>query len=198
LQDGEPEQGVVADEPANPVFYTRQGLARELRQSEIISNLAQFLYDPVTLDVESVIHPFAIVVTQDCDLLWDYESRTGGSGKALPSVLLYAAESAASVRPTVGGSDIWRRVIANNNERYHLLQRVPVECDTAGLGVDNLVLDFKSFFTLTPQDIYGQCKSGTAVRRCRLEMPYREHLQTRAAFYLQRVTLPAPHEYAGP
>jgi hypothetical protein len=32
-----------------------------------------------------------------------------------------------------------------------------------------------------------------AQRRCRLLVPYREHLQSRLAFYLQRVAIPEPH-----
>jgi hypothetical protein len=59
-----------------------------------------------------------------------------------------------------------------------------------------MILDFKRCFTLPAHDIYRQINpsaGGSARRRSRLEMPYREHLQSRAAFYLQRVTLPLPH-----
>lgn len=179
-------------EAISPI-YARNEIGREIRQSEIFSNLTQYFYDPATENVEVVVHPFSIALTQDCDLLWDYESRNGGGGKALDSVLLFSAMPAAEARAAIDG-DIWRRVTGNNNERYHLLQRIPADCDCTNEGITNLVVDFKSFFTLTPQEIYKQCAAGISVRRSRLEMPYREHLQNRAAFYFQRIVLPTPHK----
>jgi hypothetical protein len=57
-----------------------------------------------------------------------------------------------------------------------------------------MMLDFKRCFSLPAKEIYRQTAlPDGAKRRCRLEMPYREHLQSRAAFYLQRVTLLLPH-----
>jgi hypothetical protein len=165
-----------------------------LRQGEVISDLTQYIFDPVTENVTPVLHPYSIVLSQDCDLLRDYESRTSGSGSTVPSVLLYVADIASTVRPTIG-PDIWRRVIGNNNERYHIVSAVPVELDLMNQGIVSLIIDFRTFFTMTPEEVYRQCSTGQAHRRCRLEMPYREHLQSRAAFYLQRVGLPNPHVY---
>jgi hypothetical protein len=162
---------------------------------ECSTGLTQYFYDPVTADVEPLVHPYSVILTQDCDLLRDYESRNGGSSRPLSSALLYIAEPAKDVKGAIGGSDLWKRVIANNNERYHLLSQVPQESDLLGQGVPNLLLDFREFFTLSPVEIYRQCSVGQAQRRCRLEMPYREHLQSRAAFYFQRVMLPEPHKY---
>jgi hypothetical protein len=48
-------------------------MAREIRQAEIITDLAQYTYDPEEGAVET-LHKFAIVLSQDCDLLWDYEA----------------------------------------------------------------------------------------------------------------------------
>lgn len=185
----------AADEPTH-IIYTRQELALELRQSEIISNLSQIIYDRATNNTVSIDHSFAVVMTQDCDLLWDYDNRQKGAAGTLSSVLLYAAEPTQEARANVPpGRDIWKRIVQNSDEGYHLLERIPPECDTLGHGIDSLLIDFKNFFTLPPEDVYQQCAAGTAVRRSRLEMPYREHLQCRAAYYFQRVTLPAPHEY---
>jgi hypothetical protein len=40
-------------------------------------------------------------------------------------------------------------------------------------------------------EIYRQCtENDGAKRRCRLESPFREHLQIRAGYYFQRVALP--------
>ena len=187
------EDGDTAPLVSSPIF-TKAELSKELRQAEIISGLTQYFYDPHTKDVEPLTHPFAVVLTQDCDLLRDYESRNAGSAKPLSSVLIYIAELAKELKPSIG-PDIWRRVIGNNNERYHLLSPIPPECDLLGTGIPNLILDFKDFFTLPPEEIYKQCASGQAHRRSRLDMPYREHLQCRAAFYFQRIMLPEPHKY---
>jgi hypothetical protein len=85
----------------------------------------------------------------------------------------------------------WQPVIQNNNERFHFLADVPAALDHLGQGLPSLIMDFRRYFTLPGPEIYRQCgTTGGARRRCRLETPYREHLQHRAAFYLQRVALP--------
>jgi hypothetical protein len=56
-------------------------------------------------------------------------------------------------------------------------------------------LDARTRQPAATEDVYQQIEAGLAVRRSRLEVPYREHLQCRAAFYFQRVTLPTPHEF---
>jgi len=178
-------------------YFTMAELANELRQGEIISGLAQYFYDPKNSEVERIVHPFSVILSQDCDLLRDFESRKaeGASMSPLANVILYMAEPAKDVKGAVGGSDIWKRVVGNNNERYHLLSSVPPEQDLLGQGIENLVLDFRDFYSLPPEEIYKQFADGQAKRRSRLEMPYREHLQCRAAFYFQRVVLPVPHKF---
>jgi hypothetical protein len=179
-------------------IYTKGALDRELRQAEIISDLSQYVFDTQTKEVEAIDRAFSIILTQDCDLLWDFESRNSGGNKTLVSVLMFAAERTSVVKPQLGGSDIWKRIFQNKDKRYHLLEDVPPTNDVPSVGIECLIIDFKIFFTLTPADIYSQCAAGTAKRRCRLEVPYREHLQCRAAFYFQRVMLPEPHKYAAP
>lgn len=181
--------------PATAPIYTTEGIGNEFRQAEILSNIIQPIWNQTTQELEIRTHPFAIILTQDCDLLWDYEQRSKGDEGTLDSILLYMCELADNVRATIGGRDIWRRIIQNNNERYHLLEAVPAHMDLRAEGLGALIIDFKSFFTLAPEDLYAQCRTQTAHRRSRLEMPYREHLQCRAAFYFQRVTLPTPHQY---
>ena len=199
MAGGAPAEPAPAEPQAQRApIYTRDSLAAELRQSEIISGLIQALWNPSTEEVEFREHPYAVVLTQDCDLLWDYEKRQKDGAGSLDSVLLYTADPAHEVRARTEGRDIWKRIIQNNDERYHLLEFVGPEVDICGEGIGGLILDFKSFFTLPPEDIYRQIESQTARRRCRLEMPYREHLQCRAAYYFQRVTLPTPHQYKVP
>jgi hypothetical protein len=173
-------------------FYTKTEMDRELRQGEVICNLTQYLYNPEQNSVETIPHPYAVVVNQDCDLLQDYNARNGGKGTEINSVLLYIAEPTESKRAQIDG-DIWRRVLSNSNDRYHLLSKSPASCDLSDAELPSLIIDFKGFFTLPPDEVYRQCAAGEATRRTRLEMPYREHLQCRAAFYFQRVMLPEQH-----
>ncbi|MEQ8752421.1 MAG: hypothetical protein RID09_02730 [Coleofasciculus sp. G1-WW12-02] len=61
-----------------------------LRQGEILTDVVQ--YNPVVselsreaeeLSFEPVIHPYAIIVTQDCDLDWDYRARQSNDFKKI-------------------------------------------------------------------------------------------------------------------
>jgi hypothetical protein len=193
-----PEDAVAAQPAKTYPIYAVDELNKELRQGEVITDLAQYTYNAATNEIDEIVRPFAIVLTQDCDLLWDFEAKAKEEIRDLNGVLVFEAEPAPDVRAKIAGSDIWRRIIQNRDERYHLLEAVPPELDLAGIGLPSLVIDFKRFFTLGPDEIYRQCADAHANRRCRLEMPYREHLQTRAAFYFQRVMLPEPHKYVAP
>lgn len=176
-------------------IYTKAELAREVRQSEILTGLTQYVYDPVSGDVEAIPHGYVIIATQDCDLLWDYEAHLANKPLPLNGVLIYGADPAAVARAKIsGGSDIWRRVIANNDVRYHFLEKIPITCDAIGEGLPPLVIDFKRCFTVSHREILRQCGTeGVTKRRCRLHTPYREHFQCRLAYYIQRVMLPEQH-----
>jgi len=56
----------------------------ELRQSEIISDLTQFTYDSVSQDVVETSHSYAILLSQDCDLLRDNEDRITSVARIAP------------------------------------------------------------------------------------------------------------------
>jgi hypothetical protein len=170
-------------------------LTAELRQSEIISNLIQYEVNSETTQAPGRKHDYAIVIMQDCDLLWDRERRNEGKPGTLNGILLYEAESLEQFRLKLPkGSDIWKRIRQNSDERYHVLEAAPPEQDTLGSGIPELAIDFKRLFTMSVEEIERQlASSDQATRRCRLLAPYREHLQARAAFYLQRVMLPLPH-----
>jgi hypothetical protein len=174
--------------------YTTLELSRELRQSEIITNLSQYTYDPVHEEGLQTVHPFAIILTQDCDLLWDFEARASKQSGELNGVLIFELESAPVSRTKITGSDIWKRIRQNRDDRYHILEAVPPHLDLVAEGLPAPVIDFKKYFTLPADEIYRQCglSEGGARRRCRLEMPYREHLQHRASYYFRRVMLPVP------
>jgi hypothetical protein len=130
------------------------------------------------------------VLAQDCDLLRDYEASQAGKISPLNGVLIYELEPSVEAKKHLLGVS-WQPVTQNINERFHFLAAVPAACDALNLGLPDLLLDFRRYFTLPPKEIYRQCSpDGGALRRCRLQTPYREHLQNRAAFYFQRIALP--------
>ena len=173
--------------------YTTAHLDGELRQSEIITNLVQYAFYPPTGEAIETPHAYAIVLSQDCDLLRDYQAMTAGAPRDLNGVLFFELEPEDEIRPKLAGGDIRRRIERHGEERYHRLGPIPPELDLLQQGLPALIIDFRRCYTLPADEIYRQCALGRedgACRRCRLEMPYREHLQSRAAFYLQRVALP--------
>jgi hypothetical protein len=185
---------VDAEAEAQLNIFTMSELGRELRQGEIITGVTQYLYDSGTELIQPLPHAYAVVLNQDCDLLWDYEHRNGGNGSPLHSVLFYIAEKTSDKRTKVAGSDVWKRVTRNTDERYHVLSAVDPSRDLENEGFPSLAIDFKSFFTIPPDEVYRQISDGAAKRRTRLNGQYREHLQSRMAYYSQRVMLPAPHK----
>lgn len=173
--------------------YTISDPGRELRQSEIISNLIQYSYTPESGEVIETPHTFAIVLTQDCDLLRDYEARKDNKAPVLNGVLLFELLPVDVIRPKLPGGDIFRRIKRHSEDRYHYLEAVPKEQDLIGQGLSDAIIDFRRYYTISAPEIYRQCQLAEgAKRRCQLNIPYREHLQNRAAFYLQRVALPDP------
>lgn len=181
-------------------IYAPSDAGVALRQGEILSGLIQLKVSSPDLKggeppkVEQVVHPYAIVMTQDCDLDLDHRARNGSVGpdKILPSILFCEAQEAASLRAS-SDSKTWDRVKINKDERYHFLEAAPVACDARASGVPELGIDFKRYFTLTAAEPYARLTDGTAERRCRLTSPYLEHLSTRFCYFQFRVALPEPH-----
>lgn len=171
-----------------------------LRQGEILASLVQpRLRQDTLFDDELVIvfeqHPYAIVVSQDCDLDQDYKSRQGqgNSDKLLPSVLFCQMTTAQELRGrTELNSTIWAQVKINKHERYQFFQKVVPEQDALRQGLPELGVDFKRYFTLPTDEVYQRLRS-EAQRRCRLVSPYLEHFSARFAYYQFRVALPQDH-----
>lgn len=143
-----------------------------------------------------VIHPFAIVVTQDCDLIQDYAVRMESnfsSDKIIPSILFCEVITAEQLRGSGGiKSDIWKRIRMNRDERYHFLEKVSSVDDSLKEGLPELGIDFKRYFTLPTTEVYMRLETDVK-RRCRLISPYLEHFSTRFCYYQFRVALPKDH-----
>lgn len=181
----------------NSPVYTSDGMAAELCQAEIVSHVAQYTYNPLANTVAETYHDYIIVMSQDCDMAQDFPKIQASENQDMNGVLVFEAMEIdrlfSDSNKTIPG---WRRdrIQLNNDERFHFLERCASESDLIGEGFPPLVIDFKRYFTIPPEDFYRQCTSlHGAKRRSRLMAPYREHLQSRMAFYLQRVMLPLAH-----
>jgi hypothetical protein len=181
-----------------------------LRQCEIVTGLIQVKLALATLGtdqlaIQSVSHPYAIVISQDCDLDNDWKARLSlsvtkegnDSLLPLPSVLFAEVTTAASLKTRVpSGSKFWARVRQNKDERYQFLQAVSAESDALGEGLPELGIDFKRYFSLPTEEVYRRIKLGLTKRRCWLNTPYSHHLSARFGYYQTRVALPEDHQSA--
>lgn len=195
----QPLEGDAEEEP--PIYAPPSDGA--LRQGEFLSGLKikKLLLDSVKegdeLRLVAQEHPYAIVVSQDCDLEQDYKLRCSGAAepaRLLPSVLLCEVFTAEQLKGRDLKSDMWKRVRINKDERYHFFEGVPAEADRVGTGLPELGVDFKRYFTVPTDELYLRIESGKVQRRCRLVSPYLEHVSTRFAYYQFRVALPRDHE----
>jgi hypothetical protein len=147
--------------------------------------------------VYEVTHGYAVVLTQDCDLEQDFSVRQKqiASDKLLPSVLFCEVATAEELFGRVKslGSKLWDRIRINKDERYHFLQKIEADRDGLGLGMPELGIDFKRYFTIPTDEVYKRIEIGKAKRRCALVSPYLEHLSSRFAYFLSRVALPENH-----
>lgn len=184
-------------------MFTTDGLNRELRQSEILTNLVQHSFDSVTGENIFTPHDFCIILSQDCDLLNHYnQTMQDADGEAgaqafLPpvinGVLLFELQemSAENLKALNKGRKDVRAMRQNEQPRFQTLDAVTANFDLETAGLPELLVDFRHYFTLPPVEIYRQIqKADGARRRCRLGDLFRENLQNRLANYIQRVALP--------
>lgn len=190
---------------AIPAIYISASAGGPLRQTEILSDVVQRRRSFRSLkgekpELEEIRHPYAIVVTQDCDLEQDFTARKSTTpqedlvDKLIPNVLLTEAVTASQLTASLArGRDIRKRVLENKDERYHVLQKVEANDDALGEGLPALGVDFKRHFTIPTDELYVQLDSN-AKRRSHLNSPYLEHFAKRFAVFVSRVALPKEHQ----
>ncbi|WP_145956493.1 hypothetical protein [Burkholderia pseudomallei] len=183
-------------ETACPRF--RQG---DVLRDVVIVTWAEEVNGELSITTEQM--PYCVVLTQECDLEQDYTNRNDperygkSRDKVLPSILLCPAYPAAQLKDGSHlqaqdapmqkmGRDDWRRVIQNNNYRYHYLP------ENADRQVPELVLDFKRYLTVPREVAYRPEFKGAWL--VSLGDLFREHLSSRFAHYLSRIGLPEPDE----
>lgn len=141
--------------------------------------------------------PYCIIMTQDCDLKWDFEKRKNGSNndKHLPTILVCPAYSDEAFF-TGKHIDGWQMQeykgkaidkLKGNDEinRCHYLK------GDSDFQVPNLVIDFKHFYTLPTATLYKQYSN---LYLATINELFRERLSQRFANYLSRFGLPDLNE----
>jgi hypothetical protein len=142
-------------------------------------------------------HAFAMIASQDCDLLQEYNAIRKGNPGGINSVLFYEMRlfvELPSFFPTATDRKVKNRICQNNDKRFQYLCEAHADFDIEGKGLPELIIDYRRFFAIPMDELARQCAQfDGAKRRSRLNDLYREHLQSRLAFYLQRVALPVQH-----
>ncbi|MEH2336970.1 hypothetical protein [Nostoc sp.] len=192
-------------------IYRASNETEALRQGEILSGVIQFKpvqFKPVpnetsssfeNLDFIRKMHPYAIVVSQDCDLDWDYKAKQNKSqpNKLLNSIILCEVYAAEDIRSNKANSDMnsqqWNLVKTNRHEQYHFFEKVTPEYELIKQGLPELTVDFKQVFGIDSQFLYDQLKTKQTQRRTVLESPYLEHFSYRYHCFHGRIALPSPH-----
>jgi len=150
-----------------------------------------------SISVDSLDIPFFVVLTQACDLKQDFTERTIGnqlnSDKIIQSILVCPAYLADEVREgkhlekSFGiesghiNGNIWSTIKSNNHKRFHFLE------GSSLMGLPDLVIDFKQYYTIPLEKFYGLYKSHYV---CSMNDLFRENVSHRFAFYLSRIGLP--------
>lgn len=187
------------------IMYEKRSSSR-ICQGDILENFNYTLTNNEDKAVVCLNLPYVIVLSQNCDLEQDFNQRNASPGskvenedKFLQSILICPGYIAEQFRTgehlkNLGmtmcnwGSNLWRHIKANQNERFHFLQM-----DTE-MGVPNLVIDFKHFYTIPREDIYKIYSSNYLVS---IKPLFRESVSQRFSYYLSRIGLPiitAPDE----
>lgn len=119
--------------------------------------------------VRAVERARIIVISPDCDLLWDFEVRfvdeaarrdfvqspeVVGHAKEVSHTLLLEVVERDAIRPRIApGREMWRRMENNENGRYHRLAEAVIG-ENGQQNVPELFMDFKRTFALPTSGLY--------------------------------------------
>lgn len=173
-----------------------------LLQGEVLANLVEWkvvINDRGEAEADAEVHPFAVVLTQDCDLLQDDDARQDAGLDAQKrenrqlSHLMVVVAGVFEGSKKFDNSRVRAHAKTNQDARFHYLAPATREQDRLGIGIPALVLDFKRIFSVRMDAVLDSVGRGETVRRTVMQTPYVEHLNVRVGHFLQRVPLPVDH-----
>ena len=182
-----------------PVKYTESSSSSEFRQGEIVTDLIEHrpIYradqdESQPIPVEKIINRHVIIMTPDCDLLSDFKQRSGENPEhpnILQHTLLCELFDMEEIRGQVQGSDLWKRIRQNQDERYHRLPGGPVG-DSPLAELPDLYLNFKRIFSVPTDSLYQAATSGNVRRIALVPIPFLQDLIHRFYAFHSRVAVP--------
>ncbi|NLO19106.1 MAG: hypothetical protein GX121_04400 [Ignavibacteria bacterium] len=166
-----------------------------IKDVELVENVIE---QDCNITVSKIVFPYIIVLTQDCDLTWDYNNRNSeknNQDKYLISTIvapLYNYDKFLIGEQLLGikrkmqvygikENSVTKIIKQNNNPRYHYLE-FPVDID-----IVNSIIDFKHYFSVGTEYLYSIYKDNFT---CRVDILYRELISQRFANFLSRIGLP--------
>jgi hypothetical protein len=187
-----------------PLNYEAPLASGYLRQGEILRGVfekrAECAAVKPTIDpvpVRPREHPLIVVMSAQCDLLWDWEERSRISPeqaaeeslpRLMPHVLLCDLYAADQLRYAHGmNSTLWTALGKNQNERYHHLPAARIG-DFADLN--DLHIDFKKVYGLPTDNLYKGLNSSAISRVAVVPVPYVNDLIHRFYAFQSRVAVP--------
>lgn len=176
----------------------------KINQGDIISDV-EFIENVTeengVLKITKIVFPLVIVLSQECDLTWDYDSRNSKKEDANQDKYLFSIIVAPlynylhfingehlseleqkmqtiSSKPSKTDNKLLRQ---NENPRYHYL-----EFDDS-VDIVNSVIDFKHYFTVNTLTLQKHKENHFV---CSLDVLFRERVTQRFSNYLSRIGLP--------
>jgi hypothetical protein len=182
-----------------PFAYEGPPADGELRQGEILASIVDYRTenaaamfggaDPI---VTPRLHARMAIVTSDCDLLKDHQTRhtaqPWNAAHLIEHVLLCdvytEAELEAAGLPAAFGTKEWRQLRGNKMERYH---RFPAAAVPGGQALPEIFLDFKRCIGVPPETLYEAIGANQVSRIARLPPVFLQDLTHRFYGFLSRV-----------
>lgn len=174
-----------------------------LKQGDILKDV-EYIENVTTIDgnieITKILFPLVIVVSQDCDLTWDFENRTNRSAsnqdKYLFSAMVLPLYNYEHFIAGTHLEDLGRKMVPisrnqnksdnknlrkNETPRYHYLEFAD------DVPIVNSVIDFKHYFTVNIDYLENHKKQNFI---CNINDLYRERISQRFTNYLSRIGLP--------
>jgi len=174
-----------------------------LRQGELLRGVwlysattARELAEGAQVGFSAVKHELVVPLNADCDLYWDHHQRFVADEPAneshprlVPFVFLCGAYTEPEIRGREGvNKDVWRKMTANQDERYHHFPAASIGNPPAG-NLPELILDFKKTYCIPTSALYDGIGNGIA-RVAMIPPVYLHDLMQRFYSFHARVALP--------
>jgi hypothetical protein len=183
--------------------------AGRIRQGDILRDI-EYMEDAFQdeegyLGISCLVFPYVVVMSQDCDLASDLRARNKGApdekcqeistDTVVESILVCPAHDkdlfvAGEHLAEVGLHKMaawrttrspWENLVKGLDPRYHYLP------GSTELGTNDMIIDFKHFYTISRAKIYREYQNHYVGSIGEL---YREQLSQRFACFLSRIGLP--------